>query len=102
MLVLKSGDNVAVVVAPVARGGRLDAVSGECVEPTDDIPRGHKVALADLHRGASVLKYGEVIGVTTRDVCRGEHVHVHNVESQRLRADLAAEVSAHLRTRDGG
>lgn len=101
IVILKPGDNVAVVVAPAPIGGLLYAVSGESVELIDDVPRGHKVALSDIPKGTGVLKYGEVIGVTTQDVRRGEHVHVHNVESQRLRGDLAGEGSGHLGARDG-
>jgi len=45
----------------------------------DGVPAGHKVALHDLPAGAAVRKYGHVIGVTTRAVHAGEHVHEHNL-----------------------
>ena len=56
---------------------------------TEDIPFGHKVALTDIPRGTPVLKYGEQIGLATHDIARGQHVHVHNIESTRGRGDLA-------------
>jgi altronate dehydratase small subunit len=34
-----------------------------------------------------VIKYAEVIGVASRPISVGEHVHVHNVESVRARGD---------------
>ncbi|MFN3699871.1 MAG: UxaA family hydrolase, partial [Dictyoglomus sp.] len=53
------------------------------IEVLDDIPLGHKVALKDLNKGDVVIKYGEIIGEATRDIKRGEHVHVHNIKSRR-------------------
>ncbi len=100
MLILSPGDNVAVVVAPVAPGGVLQAASGETVEALDDVPRAHKIALEAMPEGEGIRKYGEIIGVTTREVRRGEHVHVHNVESQRLRGDLAARTPGHIGAHD--
>ena len=52
------------------------------------IPFGHKVALAPIAEGQAVRKYGEVMGLATTDIAVGDHVHVHNVESQRGRGDL--------------
>lgn len=43
------------------------------------IPFGHKVALYDIEKGASVVKYGVVIGSATAAINKGEHVHVHNL-----------------------
>lgn len=42
------------------------------------IPFGHKAALCAIPAGACVIKYGVAIGVATRSIARGEHVHVHN------------------------
>ena len=52
-----------------------------------DIPFGHKFALKDIQQGESVTKYGEAIGLATKPIRQGEHVHVHNVESQKGRGD---------------
>ena len=82
LLRLAPDDDVA-VVRVAARDGDLLAVPGEPASgwPTcrDAVPAGHKVALRDLAVGAPVHKYGHVIGVTTRAVRTGEHVHVHNL-----------------------
>ena len=100
MLILDDGDNVGVVISPAPAGGLLQAASGRSVRVVEEVPRGHKVALTDLPREATVRKYGEVIGVTTRPVLRGEHLHVHNTESQRLRGDLARKGPAHRGSHD--
>jgi altronate dehydratase small subunit len=45
------------------------------------------VCIRETPAGADVLKYGQVIGRTSRAIKAGEHVHVHNVESARGRGD---------------
>jgi altronate dehydratase small subunit len=49
------------------------------------IPFGHKFALTSIPEGGSIIKYGEVIGVATQKIESGEHVHIHNVRSDRGR-----------------
>lgn len=77
---LTEGERVLVTVA----GAERELVSRAA------IPRGHKIALSPVAPGQRVLKYGHAIGVASRPIETGEHVHVHNVESQRGRGDLAA------------
>lgn len=86
-------DNVATIFAEGIASGTTVAVldaSGSRMSVTvkDDIPYGHKVALCDIGAGDQVTKYGEEIGVATRDIRVGEHVHVHNLDSMRGRGDL--------------
>ena len=52
------------------------------------VPFGHKVALRAVAEGEPVLKYGEAIGLASTPIAPGDHVHVHNVDSQRGRGDL--------------
>jgi altronate dehydratase small subunit len=49
------------------------------------IPFGHKIAVAPMAAGDPVMKYGEVIGFATTAIQPGEHVHVHNVRSDRAK-----------------
>ena len=51
---------------------------------TEAVPLGHKLALADIAAGQEIIEYGQPVGVATRDIGRGDHVHVHNVRSARL------------------
>lgn len=67
-------------------GGRSVTVNAHA-----DVARGHKIAIHQIPQGTRVLKYGHVIGRATHDIAAGEHVHVHNVESERGRGDLAVE-----------
>src|SRR5258707_12712744 len=45
----------------------------------DLIPAGHKVALAAIASGESVRRYGQIIGIASRAIAPGQHVHVHNL-----------------------
>jgi altronate dehydratase small subunit len=88
-------DNVATVFASPEKGSRLriDDSTGasRSMDVEDDIPYGHKIALADIPEGGAIIKYGEVIGRAVAPIARGRHVHVHNVVSLRGRGDLAAD-----------
>lgn len=53
-----------------------------------DVPYGHKIAIADIHVGEQITKYGEEIGVATHEIKPGDYVHVHNLDSMRGRGDL--------------
>jgi (2R)-sulfolactate sulfo-lyase subunit alpha len=84
----RDGDLVGVAVrdlepGPVA-GGYLSGAASLSVRLTEPVPLGHKLALADIAAGQEVIEYGQRIGIATRDISRGQHVHVHNVRSARL------------------
>jgi (2R)-sulfolactate sulfo-lyase subunit alpha len=82
-------DNVGVVVVEELKAGTAML----CVVTEDnsdfrltvlhDVPIGHKVALADLAVGDTVVKYGQDIGRIVAPVAKGEHVHVHNLKTKR-------------------
>ncbi len=82
-------DNVAVVVVEGLQAG-TDAF-GVVTENNstfrlaikDEVPIGHKVALADLKAGDTAIKYGEDIGRITANVAKGRHVHIHNLKTKR-------------------
>ena len=93
VLVLHPSDNVATALVDLDTGQPVtaDRAAGTVtVRAQEPIAFGHKLALVPLAAGAPVYKYGEVIGVAAADIPAGAHVHVHNVESQRGRGDLAA------------
>lgn len=71
---LSDHDDVAVVVDPVLPG---DDVLG--VPAREAVGTGHKIALAPIAIGETVRKYGQAIGVASRAIAAGEHVHVHNL-----------------------
>ena len=84
-------DNVASIFAEVSAGDVVEVMardgSVEAIPVHEDIPYGHKIALWDIPSGGTVLKYGESIGIATKDIQRGDYVHVHNLDSARARGD---------------
>ena len=72
-------DNVCVALAPISAGTQINA--GTTVTTLEDIPQGHKIALADIKEGEKVIKYGFPIGVAKQDIKAGSWVHVHNVKT---------------------
>ncbi len=92
LVVINLKDNVATATRELKKDQELRVeIGGEQVVLTmkEDIRFGHKVAIMDLVKGQDIIKYGEVMGTATADVFKGEHIHVHNVVSQRGRGDLA-------------
>jgi altronate dehydratase small subunit len=85
-LLLDARDTVAVVLAPLQPGASLDVRRGEetvRVVAEAPVPFGHKIAVVPMGAGAPVIKYGETIGYATSPIRPGDHVHVHNVRSDR-------------------
>ncbi|MGB9623201.1 MAG: UxaA family hydrolase, partial [Candidatus Bathyarchaeia archaeon] len=79
-------DNVATVTSDIKKNDEVEVLSpnGKVIIKTKSlnfIPFGHKIALNNLKKGDKVVKYGEVIGVASRNIRIGEWVHVDNLES---------------------
>jgi altronate dehydratase len=89
VLLLDAQDTVGVALRPLEPGTHLTIARGdETVLVVADtlIPFGHKIAVAPMAAGEPVIKYGEVIGFATSSIRCGQHVHVHNVRSDRAGA----------------
>jgi len=90
-VVLSSKDNVATALADLKAGDTLELeIGGEtrAVKLTTDVPFGHKFSLSKIEPNSPVIKYGEVIGISTAIIKPGDYVHIHNVVSARGRGDL--------------
>ena len=89
LLVHDHDDNVGVVVVEgLTAGTEMLCVithddSDFKLTAKDDVPIGHKIALADLNEGDTIIKYGEDIGKMVASVEKGGHVHVHNLKTKR-------------------
>ncbi len=83
LLFLHPNDNIAVCLADFNAGEKLeeDGLKFTILNP---IPRGHKIATANIAKGDGIIKYGERMGHATSDIKIGEHVHTHNVLGDRL------------------
>lgn len=95
VFVIEKEDNVGTAVRESISNGDTVGTDGRVTDVTvvarANIPYGHKVALRDIAKGSTVMKYGLSIGTAIADIKAGDHVHVHNVESNRGRGDLASK-----------
>ncbi|EZQ10028.1 dehydratase [Candidatus Acidianus copahuensis] len=88
-LIHEKEDNVGVLISDTKQGEEVEVFYIADKNPLtkvvsqDSIPLGHKIALRDIKQGEEVIKYGRIIGVATKDIKRGEHVHTHNLRSKR-------------------
>lgn len=73
---LHPNDNVLVARAPIALGQELAEFG---LRTRAQVPAGHKIAARRIAVGERVRKYDTVIGVASRDIEAGEHVHGHNI-----------------------
>jgi (2R)-sulfolactate sulfo-lyase subunit alpha len=89
LLIHNRRDNVGVVVVENLSAGTdmLCVVTEDNSEirarSNQDVPIGHKIALADLAVGDTVIKYGEDIGRVVAAIRKGDHVHTHNLKTKR-------------------
>jgi altronate hydrolase len=73
-ILLSPSDNVVAAVDTVDKGVVVNGVTA-----IDRIPRGHKMSLTGLAEGEPVIKFGQIIGFTTKAVLPGSWLHEHNV-----------------------
>jgi len=79
-LKLNTTDNVAVCIE-AGLAGELVVIENQEIVLVDDIPVGHKVALAVIAKNADVIKYGAPIGHAIANIGVGNHVHTHNLKT---------------------
>jgi altronate hydrolase len=84
LVLLDRADSVAVAVDGLEAQETaqcLGAGQGETLTAREAVPKGHKVARADIPEGAPVLKYGRSIGRAKVAIPAGSWVHSHNLGS---------------------
>lgn len=75
-IIINQKDNVAVALRDFKKG---EEIAG--VVLLEDLPRAHKVAIKDIKVNEDIIKYGYPIGHATKDIAKGEHVHVNNTKT---------------------
>ena len=88
---ISNEDNVAVAIRPIDPKEKIIVRIGDKDEEiilNKAIDFGHKFAIKDISVSDNIIKYGEVIGKASKSIKKGDHVHIHNVESLRGRGDL--------------
>lgn len=92
-VVLNPHDNICVATTNLSRGDTIQ-ISDQSITMKDKVALGHKIATREILLGELVLKYGQVIGKTTRSVQAGQWVHSHNLASDH--DEIAIEKSTNI------
>ena len=90
-ILINSKDNVATCLKVFQTGDiiHFDAVNNHMdINVQEPIESGHKVAIVPIKKGEAIIKYGEIIGLASKNIKKGDHVHIHNVQGRRGRGDL--------------
>ncbi len=88
---LNPEDNVAVAISDLVSGTSLKDFGISCL---DSIPAGHKIALRTIHSGEAIRKYGQPIGLASKDIFAGGHVHTQNCRMGNFSRDYAMGMDA--------
>jgi len=76
LITLHKKDNVAVAPMSIPSNKAINSN----LTSKDLIPFGHKIALSKINKNDFIYKYGQIIGIASKDINEGEHVHSHNLE----------------------
>ena len=83
ILMIHPRDNVIVALTKLTAGEKVMAKGIDEFTVLDEVPTSHKIALRDIAAGEEIIKYGEIIAVSTQEIKKGQWVHTHNLESER-------------------
>ncbi len=87
-ILLHENDNVATALEDLTRHAQLKLGANPNEIPLlQDIQFGHKFAIQTIQKGEIVKKYGVSIGMATKKIQPGEHVHLHNLMSLQMKGD---------------
>jgi altronate dehydratase small subunit len=88
-LLMNKSDNVVTVISLIIEQEEVIFESeGNLIhiKVKNTIPFGHKVAISDIKKGDTVIKYGTVIGEAKENIEAGDYVHTHNLVSLRAQS----------------
>jgi len=83
-IVMQDSDNCATSLDYILKDEKLEINEELIIKVEQDIPFGHKIALININQGELIKKYGQIIGIATQDIKRGDWIHVHNIKSHYL------------------
>ena len=86
-IIMHPEDNCATTLEDILPQTELK-VKDRVIVTNHNIPLGHKIALENIRKGELVKKYGHTIGFATKDINKGDWIHIHNLTSQYLKEVL--------------
>jgi len=75
-VVQHTGDDVGIALRELPAG---DVLADGLQVGTHTVPEAHKIALHAIPAGAPIVKKNRIIALATRDISKGDWVHIHNV-----------------------
>jgi altronate dehydratase len=82
-IIMDSTDNCATSLEDISQRTELKTEYGT-ITINQDIPLGHKFALRNIQKGEKIMKYGQIIGIATEEILKGDWIHTHNITSHYL------------------
>jgi len=79
-ILVNKTDNVIVTLKDYEKGEAL-TFDDKKIILQEDVPVGHKVAIAVINQGQDIMKYGFPIGHATETIEGGQWVHTHNTKT---------------------
>ncbi|AWK51915.1 altronate hydrolase [Clostridium beijerinckii] len=80
ILKINEKDNVVVALKDLSKNEIIE-IDNKKIEITEDVKRGHKIAINSIAINENIIKYGYPIGHATKDIKLGEWVHTHNIKT---------------------
>lgn len=84
---MNPNDNCATILEEISQNEIVEISKNQTIKINQVIPYGHKVALSDIKKGEFIFKYGEIIGLATKDIMKGDWIHTHNIKSAYLEGE---------------
>jgi len=88
---LNDNDNVATALRDINVGEKTHGI--KCI---NKIPKGHKISLKNIRKGQKIIKYDQLIGIASKDISIGDHVHVDNTDFRSTDHDYEFSTSIKL------
>ena len=82
-IIMNQDDNCATALEDIPMSLKIE-FRENLIRINQKIPIGHKFALLDIKKGDLIKKYGEIIGIATKDIEIGDWIHTHNIKSHYL------------------
>ncbi|MFA9391025.1 MAG: UxaA family hydrolase [Prolixibacteraceae bacterium] len=73
-------DNVIIALRDF-QSGEFIQIEDQRLQVINDVPKGHKMAIAPISTNENIIKYGDPIGHALQSIKPGEHVHVQNLKT---------------------
>jgi len=84
-IIMNPKDSCATALENIPKQSQFK-INDKIIIINQEIQMGHKFALDDIKEGDLIKKYGEVIGIATKNIKRGHWIHTHNIKSHYLEA----------------